>query len=46
MKCIANYLTQVPMTNEEKRIEVMKKLLLIEAEAERLRKLMRELLSR
>jgi hypothetical protein len=34
------------MTNEEKRIEVMKRLLLIEAEAERLRKLMRELLSR
>jgi hypothetical protein len=41
-----NYLTQVPMTNEEKRAKVMKKLLLIEAEAERLRKLMRELLSR
>jgi len=34
------------MTNEEKRIEVMKKLIEIEAEAERLRKLMRELLSR
>lgn len=46
MKCIANFLTLQPMTNEELRAVIMTRLTEIEAEAERLRKLMRELLSR